>query len=129
MTEQAFSVRLSEQVTSQIRAQNPDFRVGQGMGAGRGQNSKILRDLIERGLERDPMQQVAEGLANVEKQTRDVREETRNVRNEVAELRTNLSVVLELILLNLTASPEDATRIIALLKEKGAIAEWSPQSD
>lgn len=120
MAEKTVSVRLSEELVRRIQQQYPEFDRNAGRG-GAGSKSEIVRELIERGLGSDPAQAIEERLA-------ETHESSRDIQNEIRQLRSDLSVVLELVLLNLSGDPEEAARIIALLKEKGAITQWSPRS-
>ncbi|MCS7466282.1 hypothetical protein NZK35_06285 [Stieleria sp. ICT_E10.1] len=111
MPEPAYSVRLSADVVEQIRRQYPDF---DSPRKERGVNTNVLKELVKRGLGADPSQQLQEQLATG-------REELRDLREEVRQLRKSLSVVLELVLLNLSNDPQRAEDIIRLLRKKGVI--------
>lgn len=112
MPEPNYSVRLSADVVEQIRRQYPDFGSPRNK---RGVNTNVLKDLVERGLGADPSQQLQEQLATD-------REDLRDLREEVRQLRKSLSVVLELVLLNLSDNPDGAEDIIRLLRKRGVIA-------
>ncbi|MEM7312992.1 MAG: hypothetical protein AAF497_07555 [Planctomycetota bacterium] len=109
MSTRSLSTRVPDELVDRIKQQFPDF------DKKRGANSGIVLELLERGLSAEPAQGRAEQLASE-------REELRDLQHEVRQLRKNLSVVLELVLLNLTDEPKRAENIIRLLREGGVLA-------
>lgn len=121
MSTPPFSFRIPPETVDRIRQQFPDFnekkegdKKKQGDKKRDGVNTKVLLELVERGLGTDPSQQLQEQLAAGG-------EELRDLRAEVRQLRQNLSVVLELVLMNLSDDQEQAERIIKQLKKRGGL--------
>ncbi len=113
MANRPFSLRLSDELVSEIQKQYPDF--GGAEQGGEGINSKALRKVIERGLENDPQQALGHELA-------EIREQLRDIQREMESINRSFSTVLQVVLRNAGKfAPTDVEATIRKLKEGGKL--------
>jgi hypothetical protein len=112
--ERPFSIRISDELLTQIKERYPEFGSSSPTSKGNS-NSDTLRELIIQGLGIDSEQAMNHQLA-------EVRQELRDLKSELQSVRRNFSTTLQIILRNAAKfSPQDVEATIEQLKQKGKI--------
>ena len=102
-------------VSASVRLEEKDLALLKSIAGERGVKfSEFFREFVTDALSRDDAQGTANELARLS-------DETKDLRAEVLKLRSNLSVVLELILRNAPGPDDEVDAVLQQLRERNLI--------